>query len=484
MTLEHYARPRATGRPSKGELRQGSASFGSSSSPKHGLGTLLPTALVAVLLVLTAISGAAGLYLSIFTLVPTSIIVVLVLLGVFTVRKLGLPTSVLLPITIFFVLVGLATVISLFTTSLEFSVRGAGGLLGCVGAMCVTALACKSADPAVSLARQKYVLWVIAAISCATALWAIRQSLFGFTNAELVAINAQQSTYLVGDQIRSSGLFGVNQEFGLFSACATPAMLILAVREKRHRWIYSAAFITLAIALVISLTRTAIVAATISSLIGLILYAPGRRLAVRAVVGIFTAALIVGVAYLLLATSTDERVRSAILRMQTLLNVSDDGSFNDRLDFVWVRGVNLMMSNPFGLGAGSAGPVSSRFPDIAPAGNVTTDQGYLMIGVQVGWLGVGVFVWMLLALLIWLGRSHATAARASAMSLLALMIAMTASQYWALSAPIALVGAIFGVGVAGALLEQSQSQRPRSGSARHLPTAAGRGRTNRWVGPT
>lgn len=123
-----------------------------------------------------------------------------------------------------------------------------------------------------------------------------------------------------------------------------------------------------------------------------------------------------------------------------------------------------MTEHPLGLGAGAAGPASSRFPEAAPFGRVVVDNGFIMVGVQLGWLGVAMFIWMLLALLIWLGRSTGTFARAGSMAILALLVAMIASQYWSLSAPGILVGSIIGLGISDAAaranLANSSASRP------------------------
>lgn len=411
---------------------------------------LWPAYLISSILLVSGIAGAASLRMPFFSTLPTTVLICLSAIALPLLLRLRLPGFVVAPIMLFFVIVALAAVVSLSTTTVEFAIRGTAGLLGFVCAALATAVASGSSASDMSVARRRTILLAITTISFITALWALRQSLIGFSTSELVAISTQESTSLVGTQIRSSGMFAVNQEFGLFSACVTPALLVLALRANRYRSVYMVAFITLLAALLLSLTRTAIVAAVVVSLIALVLNAPGRNVVIKGLLGLLIFAVVFGIVSLVAQNSTDARVRDATARIATLTNVEEDGSFNDRTSFVWKRGIDLMTAHPFGLGAGAAGPVSSRFPNTAPAGNVTTDQGYLMVGVQVGWGGLIVFVWMLVAILVWLIRSDDTAARAGAMALLALMIAMTASQYWSLSAPITLVGALVGVGIGGA----------------------------------
>lgn len=407
--------------------------------------------LVPVALVSSGLSGVVALFFPITSLIPTTVATIFVAFMPLALSRLKLPPAVKLPITLFFLLSVVGGAFSFFTTDATFALRGLVGLLAGVATMLGVAASCFSREEAVSSRRADYVIWAILLITICASFWALRQSLLGFTARELSSIAEQGSTHLVGDEIRSSGTFAVNQEFGLFSACITPGMLTLAITSKRRRALYTVSFILLSSALLLSLTRTAIVAAVITSIVSLALNTQGRHSLSRLINSILLISGLGAAGYWALQTSSNQRVIEAFNRVSTLQDISADGSFNARTDYVWRDAMALIVEHPLGLGAGAAGPVSSRFPELAPAGDVTTDQGYLMIGVQLGWLGMLMFAWMLFALIRWLGRSTDPTARASSMALLALAIAMTASQYWSLSAPILLVGAFVGVGMSSAL---------------------------------
>lgn len=434
------------------------------------------TRTVAVMVLLCGFSGTLSVNVSSqFGQWPQLVAILFVGFGALQIRHLGAPRFVRATIVAFLLLALLATVVGFFNGGAEIALRGFTGICAGIGAILTTAAVCRSDDLETRRANQRAVGTAVLLVAVFTSLWALRQSFFGFTSRELQVISEQFSTYLVGAQIRSSGMFIVNQEFGLFAATMVPALLVLAMQlpQRRQRWIYGAAFALLVVALLVSLFRTAIVGAAAGVVLALVLFSPGKQVVARLAGALVVGALIVGGSTWFLSQSTDPRAIAAVARISTLLAVEEDGSFNARTDRVWARAVDLMVEHPFGLGAGSAGPVSQRFAHLAPAGNVTTDNGYLMIGVQLGWLGLVVFVSMLVGLFLWLVRSRDPWARASAMALVALMVAMITVGLWSLLAPILIVGALVGVGAAGATQDDSERRRqPKSRAARRIGRVA------------
>ena len=95
----------------------------------------------------------------------------------------------------------------------------------------------------------------------------------------------------------------------------------------------------------------------------------------------------------------------------------------------------------------SAGPISQQFPTVAPRGVVTPDNGYLVIGIQVGAIGLLAFGLMLMALVWHLIRSDSALAVAAGVGTAAVMVAMLLAGYWSLGAPIALAAAFVGLGL-------------------------------------
>lgn len=410
------------------------------------------TVLMIAMLVGAATAGALTLVMPQAGGLAGWIAMALCLTGFIGARRVAAPGFVAAPFVIFVAMVMFAGVTSLITSTWEYALRGTYGLLAIPGAALTTAAYCSARRRgAVSVVRQQAVAWTIVVLSVATALWALRQSLFGFTAEELAAISTQDTTRYVGTQIRSVGMFSINQEFGAYAGTVTPWLVVLAVRARgRARWILWAAVALASAALLTSLTRTAIVAALGASLVAIIANAHGRDSISRVLRGATIAFLAFGSGFLAMTSSSDPRVVDAVARIETLLSVGEDASFTSRTDEVWWRGINLMTEYPLGLGAGAAGPASSRFPEAAPFGSLIVDNGFIMVGVQLGWLGAAVFIWMLVALLVWLIRSSATLARAGAMAILALLAAMFTMQYWSLSAPGILIGSVVGLGIADA----------------------------------
>ncbi|WP_170835424.1 O-antigen ligase family protein [Arthrobacter alpinus] len=279
------------------------------------------------------------------------------------------------------------------------------------------------------------------------AAFSLRQATIGFTGAEMAEITAGLSTYGVGDTIRTMGLLPTNQDFGLLAACLTPALFMSAAHTKGwyRTWLLVAG-VALAAAMALSLTRTSLIAAVAALVIALALWGNGdlvKRLAkYGSIAAVSTVALI-----LMVQASGNERVITAVDRALTLTDLTGDRSFNDRLAIVYPRAIQAMIENPFGAGSGSAGPMSQIRPDIAPLGELTTDNGFLMIGVQLGWIGMVVFFALLVSAMAWLVKKDTFYAISAATAILALMIAMITAQYWTLTAPVCVIAAWVGLGV-------------------------------------
>lgn len=274
-------------------------------------------------------------------------------------------------------------------------------------------------------------------------LVAIRQAFNGLDAAELAQVAASASTYSVGGNVRLMGTFATNQDFGAFLAVTVPAVLVVALRSSgAGRWWALGVYLLGLFAAFLSLTRTSLVSVAVVSIMALIVWSKGSKSTrVFRAVAVFAAG---GWALTLILSAVEaERVRDAVERASTIFNLAADKSYNERASETLPQSFGAFFSHPVGAGAGSAGPVSQQFADIAPLGEFTSDNGYLMVGIQLGWVGLGVFVWMLGAAVqaLWVRMEWAATA-----SVLSLLVAMLTAQYWSLLAPLAVCAVIVGLG--------------------------------------
>lgn len=410
-------------------------------------------AIISAIIVLPAISGAIALHIESFSFVPMLLAGAMTAFGLCVFPRVKLPTSVFASFIFYLFLVLLGTVVSLFTTSLEFAVRGATGLLLIVCTAFTVSVLIGSEPRESQIWLRSRSMMILVGLVLVQSLWALRQSLIGFTPSETVSYHNGPSTFSVGGILRSTGLFTINQEFGMFAGTLIPAIVVFFMMSRNRRGVYFAVLAILMVALILHLGRTPLVGAVSASFVAIIAYAPFRSILVRVLAGVGGLLLIIGIAFVWLSGSDDARAQDAFARIATFASTGTDISVVARTDIVWANSLSLIENNPFGLGVGSAGPTSATLPWLAPAGPMITDQGYLMIGVQLGWVGIAAFVWLLISMTIWLMRATSVYARASAMLMLSLAIAMLATQYWAMPGPGVTLGAVLGLGISAAASE-------------------------------
>lgn len=387
-------------------------------------------------------------------------VVVMLILGAVGFVKVGMPRTFRFGL-ILFVLGSILFAVPSAGNSPEYAARGVLSLVFPIFAGLAGTYTWGSAAPGARKAMSAVAALVVAMNS----FWAIRQSLFGLTGAEMARVLDSESTYLVGEQIRSMGLFATNQDFGLFCACLVPAGFFLAMSlppgatGRRAVGLVSA---LLGIALVLSLTRTALLAAAVGTIAGTLFLGRGgfSTRALRTLVLLGGGG---GLALWAAVSFGGTKVQAALARASTILDLGSDRSYNARLDVVLPRALDALKERLWGWGPGSAGTVSQQFQDDAPLGVLTTDNGYLMIAIQIGVAGVTLFVLILVAAMVGLGHSLAIEARAGAVALVSLLTAMVSAQYWSLLAPMGVVAAVVGVAAA------SRSQVPHRGEPPALP---------------
>lgn len=427
---------------------------------------------VAVCLLLLAFAGMIARYVPAAEAVSQVGVLGLIVLGLFSFGGLRLPAQVNFAAVIFLVL---STVLAMFSTQngVEFALRGWIGLVAAVFAALATAGAIVGARKRGTESASTRILIVALAIGIvANVLLSLRQAVFGMDGAEIAQAQAGASTFQSGEWIRLMGTFATNQDFGLLSGCVAPAMFVLALtyRGSGRAWLF---VLTIALygVVILSLTRTALIASVAAATFGLLFLARGGA-TTRAVRAVVIGSSLIFIASAVLTQIPDPRVQDAVLRATTLFDLSDDVSFNARRNATLPRAIAAFQQSPFGSGAGSAGPVSQSFPMQAPFGPMTTDNGYLMVAIQVGIIGVAAFVLMLLMLAVHLAGSSSILSKAASASIVALLVAMISAQYWALLAPISMVGAVVGIGIARADPKAKHLSEARRGRRRYIAVSA------------
>lgn len=412
-------------------------------------GVLATTTAACILLL--GLSGALAIYVPVTEPLTQLGVLTLIALGFLGVFRVRVPMLVSIP-TVAYVLIATAASVPALQRSLEFGLRGWFSLVTPVFAALAVASATRSGRKSGTRQRD-LVFGTIVAVGLLNSFWALRQALGGMTFQEIRAAEEGESTFAVGDQIRLMGTFATNQDFGLFTACLAPALLVVGITATRYRRLLLVASGLIYLVVLLSLTRTALVASVAIGVLALLAWGRGplvgRMVRVTAVI-----AVLVGLGVAVLSQLDNVRIQDALARASTLFDLTGDTSFVARWSQTLPRGFAAFNYNPWGSGAGAAGPVSGQFPTLAPFGALTTDNGYLLIGIQTGLFGVLAFVAMLLATAIWLARRPSIYARAGAAAVGALMVAMLLAGYWGLLAPISIVAAVVGVGIGDAFREQ------------------------------
>lgn len=405
-------------------------------APGLGAGGLFLAALVIV----------AGLFSKTPALQPMIIIAATVgLFSLFRVR--GNMWTGILAWLLTFSFLAAATTSLMAPGGIEYGARGTLALVYPILCAVAAAVIWDRASPA----SRRLVKFALGAIIVGNMVVALRQAIFGLTAAEVAEAIESDSTYLVGEQVRLMATFATNQDFGLFLSASLPATLAVALMTKSRRLRIGSWLMTLVIAVVIvlSLTRTALVAAAVAAVVLIFLWARGSA-TTRIIKGTVTISVVGGIAVFFFSAIDAQRFQDAVARFTTLFDLYEDRSFNARADVVLPRAIAAVGENPLGYGAGAAGPVSQQFPEVAPLGGFTTDNGYLMFAAQIGIHGALGLTLLLLTVMVFTRRGRTVASVAAAGVICAFLVALFFAQYWSLLAPVTFAAVVVGIGVAQA----------------------------------
>lgn len=210
---------------------------------------------------------------------------------------------------------------------------------------------------------------------------------------------------------------GLNQPRGIgtltspneFGAVLAIAMILLAVPNlvRAPGWVRTWLFVACALGLLLSFSRSGMLAAAV----GLIVVAFLTRhqwlrplpkdLTARRILSFLTP-VVVGLALTTLVFNTSG---AAVLVQETVQG--SEPSAQGRPASVR-QGITIVLSNPLGLGLGTAGPKAIRFGESAGANRILTEMWYLVYAIQVGVIGLALLIATALVIFVGLWRSRAS----------------------------------------------------------------------------
>jgi hypothetical protein len=193
-----------------------------------------------------------------------------------------------------------------------------------------------------------------------------------------------------------------------------------------------------------SLLRGVLVAAAVASLY--LLFTFRRRLAVLFWPGVLLAFGAVALwAGMNAFPAGQQRIAATLARTSSLFQMQGDRSYLQRTGDTLPAAWHAFTAHPLGLGPGSAGPISQAFSSQAPLGRVVPDNGFLLIGIQLGIVGLGILAWVLARLVRQLrvsrhGNDFWT--NTGVALIIYWVVAMLTGGYWSLAGPASLFWAI------------------------------------------
>lgn len=206
----------------------------------------------------------------------------------------------------------------------------------------------------------------------------------GVTIVPIQTINQDTATIRAQSTLRGPNPLGAYVLFGIF-------LVWVFMRRRARKYLLLA---VAGAALYLSFSRSAWVGLVVA---GLVWFAVSKRLALntRPVFVSSAVALFVLFAGILL-TQNNQGFKNVILHVND--NSTASQTSNENRLFALREGVEDVVTEPFGRGPGTAGP-ASMLEDTTPARN--SENYFLSVGQETGWLGLGIFV----ILCYWLARA-------------------------------------------------------------------------------
>ncbi len=284
--------------------------------------------------------------------------------------------------------------------------------------------------------RQFFIIWMATAIIVMLDGFWQQGLLFGkyqFLAGEQVWLDENAFTHNLNGVIRIFGTLGSADAMGMFMVTGILIALTLLITKFLPVQAKAGlvAFIPMAILVMLwTMTRGAYV----SLGIGLVVIAVLMRQRALLIITSLLAVL-----YLILLVSGVGRDNVYVARFFTITNVETDASYQVRQD-IFDRSVNLVYENPIGFGTNSTGANGKRTLDAAggdlsqsKVAGLATDNYYLRIGLENGWLGLIAFGFLLVCVYISIFQAYfktkSRSARYLLTALIAVLVALTIGSW-------------------------------------------------------
>lgn len=269
------------------------------------------------------------------------------------------------------------------------------------------------------------VFWFAAIL---VSLYGLVQLWQGYTAVELAWIEELAATMKIAGthNYRLMSSMGSAVDLGFFLAIAITTIFAPLLFRRRH-WPYLVHFILFFVALIFTYVRAAWVAALGGCLFILASFVWRDKRLRLLYPSLLVIALLVALSFpFILKTVTPYITNPALqVRLLSLADPLGDKSMHDRFQR-WNGLWELITVYPQGIGVGMTGAASLRYADEPSPAPVTSDNTYLRVLLETGWIGLLLFLWLLISIFLrglWLSRKLKDSLRLLACSFTAAHIA-------------------------------------------------------------
>lgn len=293
------------------------------------------------------------------------------------------PISVIILIWVFYNLLQVLNPEAASRLAWLFTVRTMAGLI------LLYFIACYALS---SLARIKFMLKFIVAIGFISALYGLKQEFFGFSNAEITWLNADEKRYQLIVQWSRTRIFSFFSDpttYGIYMSYMAVFCMVLMTGpiSWAKRAFLGLAVVCMMLAMAYAGSRTPFVLVPFGIIIFLLATLKKEYILAAGVVGIL------GLGLILKSTSN-----AVVYRIQSafLLDKSDDTM---QVRYNSQRKVRpFIHSHPFGAGLGATGVWGARFSPDHWLSKIAHDSAFVRISIELGIIGAILFAIFLLTI--------------------------------------------------------------------------------------
>ncbi len=239
-----------------------------------------------------------------------------------------------------------------------------------------------------SLKKVKWMLKFAIFMTLLAALYGLKQEFFGFMDAEIAWLYADPERFnliVQWNRFRVFSLFTDPTTFGVLMAfMAVFSVILIPIAKQPWKKIV---LLVSALLMMLSMgyggSRTPVVMIPIGFIVYVVLTLEKKVLIGSAIAFVF------GTFLMIVPTSN-----AVLFRIQSAFKPSGDASFQVRIDnqaFIQP----YIHRHPFGGGLGSTGIWGKRFSPGTRLANFPPDSGYVRIAVELGWIGLIIYMLML-----------------------------------------------------------------------------------------